>query len=608
VERGTEFPSPTYILPLPLGGGGLRWGRDFGFPPFMSNKIIILKTVLFLTLIPSISFAIETIYPWSQPTNLPEWVFAIINLFILLGGIAALLSLVVGGIQWISSGVAPEQKAKAKDRVTYAIVGLLLLLCFHLILNNINPDLVRIRISSSIGSSSFFYFPTDGTIVLFEEPDCNGYLSPSHPSNECDNDNYCETNYNSDFKCLEIQKGDKRCVDVTKEMVVLSVDENLGSDPGVEGWDNKASSFIFYGDQYRPRLCKDEGFKDCRITLNNNSDIPSNKCVNFGSANDEVDLPNELSAVEVSLKPEGAILYEEKNFGGNYQRFELGTNESQCWAGPEGLILIGENTASSIEVGRDYWAILCRDPKGDCGRGPNGFFWKGKPECRELPGDYNDKVSKICVTKQSPDTCGGVIIWDGNVGDFIPAGERYQLGRDTLVKNNELQEIYQYVGNCKVKIWENAGLGPQNDGTDRNCRSPESTSSPCCSAPGGHPCNDPCTEDEACCGREIEIDIVANADSWDARNRRYNCIVNLRSHQSRNCTCSASCCGNNICARHTCSPYKFVFPGGPDWCNQYNERCCCGRGPCRRLKCSGCRACHNDNCVGYHASCIQVTK
>ena len=106
--------------PLERGCGRIS---DFKFPPFMSNKATILKTVLFLTLIPSISFAIETIYPWSQPTNLSEWVFAIINLFILLGGIAALLSLVLGGIQWISSGVAPEQKTKAKDRVTYAIVG-----------------------------------------------------------------------------------------------------------------------------------------------------------------------------------------------------------------------------------------------------------------------------------------------------------------------------------------------------------------------------------------------------------------------------------------------------------------------------------------------------
>jgi len=24
-----EFPSPSYFLPLPEGGGGLRWGRGF---------------------------------------------------------------------------------------------------------------------------------------------------------------------------------------------------------------------------------------------------------------------------------------------------------------------------------------------------------------------------------------------------------------------------------------------------------------------------------------------------------------------------------------------------------------------------------------------------
>ncbi|MCD6094488.1 hypothetical protein J7J39_01105, partial [bacterium] len=159
--------------------------------------------------------------------------------------------------------------------------------------------------------------------------------------------------------------------------------------------------------------------------------------------------------------------------------------------------------------------------------------------------------------------------------DFVPVGERYQLGRDTLVKNNELQEIYQYIGNCKVKIWENAGLGPQNDATN-------------CTGPGGHPCNDPCTEDDACCGRERKIDIVGEGSCGGGG---INCFINLREQKGPN-TCG--CPAGRHCSSCWCNAYKFVFPGGP--------------GGCSPGDCCSCPECHRDNCVGYHASCIQVTK
>lgn len=61
-----------------------------------------------------------------------------------LAGVLAVLMIVVGGIQYIGSGMSPSGKSDAKDRITNALIGLLLALLSWLILNTINPDLVRL--------------------------------------------------------------------------------------------------------------------------------------------------------------------------------------------------------------------------------------------------------------------------------------------------------------------------------------------------------------------------------------------------------------------------------------------------------------------------------
>jgi len=60
-----------------------------------------------------------------------------------LAGVLAVLMIVIGGIQYIGSGMSPSGKEDAKDRITSAILGLLLALGAYLILNTINPNLVN---------------------------------------------------------------------------------------------------------------------------------------------------------------------------------------------------------------------------------------------------------------------------------------------------------------------------------------------------------------------------------------------------------------------------------------------------------------------------------
>ena len=62
-----------------------------------------------------------------------------------LAGVLAVLMIVIGGIQYIGSGMSPSGKSDAKDRITNAILGLLLALLSWLILNTIDPNLVSLN-------------------------------------------------------------------------------------------------------------------------------------------------------------------------------------------------------------------------------------------------------------------------------------------------------------------------------------------------------------------------------------------------------------------------------------------------------------------------------
>jgi hypothetical protein len=65
------------------------------------------------------------------------------KLLILLGGLTAVVMLIIGGMSYMFSEVSPENKSKAKKRIIGAIWGLTLLLFSYLILNTINPQLVN---------------------------------------------------------------------------------------------------------------------------------------------------------------------------------------------------------------------------------------------------------------------------------------------------------------------------------------------------------------------------------------------------------------------------------------------------------------------------------
>ncbi len=78
-------------------------------------------------------------------TPLPELVRYIFNFTIMIAGLAAFFMLVFGGFRYLTSAGNPAAQKDAKDIITSAIVGLLLLLTSYLLLQVINPDILTLK-------------------------------------------------------------------------------------------------------------------------------------------------------------------------------------------------------------------------------------------------------------------------------------------------------------------------------------------------------------------------------------------------------------------------------------------------------------------------------
>lgn len=71
----------------------------------------------------------------------------IVNFMIIIGGTGFVIMLVVAGLQWVFSGGSKEKIASAQARITWAVIGLILLALARLIIavleNVLNFKIVR---------------------------------------------------------------------------------------------------------------------------------------------------------------------------------------------------------------------------------------------------------------------------------------------------------------------------------------------------------------------------------------------------------------------------------------------------------------------------------
>lgn len=79
--------------------------------------------------------------------TLSSYLSGAIKLLIALGAGLAVVMAVIGGTQYVASGIAPQAKNDAKERILNAFIGLALILTSYLILNSIDPNLVKFNLT-----------------------------------------------------------------------------------------------------------------------------------------------------------------------------------------------------------------------------------------------------------------------------------------------------------------------------------------------------------------------------------------------------------------------------------------------------------------------------
>jgi hypothetical protein len=121
----------------------------------MKPKLSILILIFGSLIIFSPVLALETTWPPSpldpsftltDNSTLTDMVRYFYEWGIFMGGLAVLISLLIGGFLYLTSVGNPVRMSEAKDRIFSAIIGLVLLLAIYLILKTINPELTILNL------------------------------------------------------------------------------------------------------------------------------------------------------------------------------------------------------------------------------------------------------------------------------------------------------------------------------------------------------------------------------------------------------------------------------------------------------------------------------
>jgi len=121
-----------------------------------SKFILFLLLVVFsFSLLPFVSVdakELETSYPGigeqpglSDDATLPEYVKYIFQISFIIIALASFAVFIYGGFVFLTSGGSPTSRNEGKNWLLSGILGLIIALCSYLILNAINPDLLKIR-------------------------------------------------------------------------------------------------------------------------------------------------------------------------------------------------------------------------------------------------------------------------------------------------------------------------------------------------------------------------------------------------------------------------------------------------------------------------------
>lgn len=75
--------------------------------------------------------------------NLPDVVVSILNAVIAIAGIIAVIFVIVGGVQYMTSSGDPGKTKKAKDTILYAVIGLVVCVLSFAIVNFVIANILK---------------------------------------------------------------------------------------------------------------------------------------------------------------------------------------------------------------------------------------------------------------------------------------------------------------------------------------------------------------------------------------------------------------------------------------------------------------------------------
>ncbi len=146
------------------------------------KKIFAILLVTFFLLNTGFCFAdLEVKYPTlasgatlTASSDLTQYLKYIFDLGISIGFFAVFLSLVWAGVLYLLSPAKPSLLADAKDRISGAISGLLILVTLVLIITTINPQLAIFNFKPLDEISPPATPPPPASVNFYKSPDCSG--------------------------------------------------------------------------------------------------------------------------------------------------------------------------------------------------------------------------------------------------------------------------------------------------------------------------------------------------------------------------------------------------------------------------------------------------
>jgi hypothetical protein len=133
--------------------------------------------------------------PQSGSSSLLNYIDYIFIFFVSAAGIIGVVSLTIGGFQYLVSGVSPEQRGNALDRIKGSILGIVLLMISFIILFTINPELIKPRRVAISGLTSQGLYYQGDCVATDSSCEADGHFYASANADISDTSIFVEPGY-----------------------------------------------------------------------------------------------------------------------------------------------------------------------------------------------------------------------------------------------------------------------------------------------------------------------------------------------------------------------------------------------------------------------------